>query len=424
MPMPDTLWKTVWTASMQGPYPVGNAYAQPDLSFAFPDAETGARNQTFRMLVRPDRWGRRCRLRFSNMFGRAPVTLDGVYAGLHLAGGAVVPGTNLRVSFGGAETVVIPPGESAWSDPVSVPFYSKANENMLDGRKLAASFHVVGASGPMTWHAKAIATSYVSSPDAGSCGGEEGEEAFPFATTSWFFLDAVDVETPAESVLVAAFGDSITEGMNATLNGDDRWPDVLSRRLRNMGYTNTIIVNAGIGGNEVTGPAAYSAENPYRGGPAAADRIERDVFGLTGVDVVLWLQGINDLRRPEVSAEQIWERMVFAAEQARRTHPSVRLVVATVPTCLGCELDGHGTKEQDDKRKRLNSFIKENKVFDAWMDFDTPTAAREGGLCPEFAAAALGGAGDRLHPNRAGYMAIAAAVDPHTLLGDKSGRKN
>ena len=62
-------WVVSWTASVQGPYPVGNPSAQPDLRFAFPSAETGARDQTFRLVVRPDIWGRQTRLRFSNAFG-------------------------------------------------------------------------------------------------------------------------------------------------------------------------------------------------------------------------------------------------------------------------------------------------------------------------------------------------------------------
>src|SRR6185503_6370127 len=74
-------WATSWTASVQGPYPSGNSLAQPNLRFAFPSAETGARDQTFRLFVQPDIWSRRTRLRFSNVFGTKPVTFDGVYAG-------------------------------------------------------------------------------------------------------------------------------------------------------------------------------------------------------------------------------------------------------------------------------------------------------------------------------------------------------
>src|SRR5204863_103542 len=59
-------WVTVWTGSVQGPYPSGNALAQPNLSFAFPTPAAGARDQTFRLIVYPDIWGRQARLRFSN----------------------------------------------------------------------------------------------------------------------------------------------------------------------------------------------------------------------------------------------------------------------------------------------------------------------------------------------------------------------
>ena len=55
-------WATSWAASVQGPYPVGNPSAQPNLSLAFPVAQTGARDQSFRMIVRPDIWGRQTRI--------------------------------------------------------------------------------------------------------------------------------------------------------------------------------------------------------------------------------------------------------------------------------------------------------------------------------------------------------------------------
>src|SRR5260370_30673488 len=75
-------WVTSWTGSVQGPYPVGNPSAQPDLRFAFPTPETGARDQSFRLIVRPDLWNRQVRLRFSNALGARSVTFDGVHFGL------------------------------------------------------------------------------------------------------------------------------------------------------------------------------------------------------------------------------------------------------------------------------------------------------------------------------------------------------
>ena len=83
---------------------------------------------------------------------------------------------------------------------------------------------------------------------------------------------------PADTVVVACFGDSITDGTASTLNGDDRWPDVLSRRLHAKYGARVSVVNAGIGGNQVLGPAAYSPKTPFAGGPSALDRLERDVL--------------------------------------------------------------------------------------------------------------------------------------------------
>ena len=54
--------------------------------------------------------------------------------------------------------------------------------------------------------------------------------------------------------MIVAFGDSITDGTASTLNGDDRWPDVFARRLHAVAGNRYVVVNEGIGGNEVVGP--------------------------------------------------------------------------------------------------------------------------------------------------------------------------
>src|SRR5258708_31055927 len=77
-------WVVSWAGSVQGPYPVGNPSAQPDQKFAFPSPALGARNQTFRMVLRPDIWGRQLRLRLSNALGAGPINFDGVFVGLQL----------------------------------------------------------------------------------------------------------------------------------------------------------------------------------------------------------------------------------------------------------------------------------------------------------------------------------------------------
>ena len=104
---------TAWTASAHGPYPAGNPTAQPELRFAFPAPEAGAKDQSFRLIVRPDIWGQQARIRLSNAFGTRPVTFDGVYLGVQLSGSAVLKGTNRAVMFAGKPSVIVAPGHPA-----------------------------------------------------------------------------------------------------------------------------------------------------------------------------------------------------------------------------------------------------------------------------------------------------------------------
>lgn len=412
-------WATSWAASVQGPYPVGNPSAQPNLSLAFPVAQTGARDQSFRMIVKPDIWGRQTRIRLSNALGTRPVTFDGAFVGLQLSGSAVVKGSNSAVKFGGKTAVTVAPGESVWSDAVNLRFVRKPSSGELAGRKLAVSFHVSGESGPMTWHAKALTSSYLTAPDAGAKGAEEGEAAFPFATASWYFLDALDMMAPADTRVIVAFGDSITDGTASTMNGDDRWPDVLSRRLHAAHGNKVAVVNAGIGGNQVVGPAEYSPQKPFAGGPASGQRIERDVLSLSGVSALIWLEGINDFsKNGNREADAVQAEMRAVAERIRARQPKIRLIGATVTSALGSTSAAHGFVEQDAKRKSLNEFIRHSGVFDAVLDFDKAILdPQTGGMRAEFIPDnTVGGPGDKLHPNRLGYLAMGMSIDLDSLL--------
>jgi lysophospholipase L1-like esterase len=354
------------------------------------------------------------RLRLTNVFGTKPVTIDGVHVGLQLGGPALVKGTNRPVSFAGKDSVTLQPGTSVWSDPVALPFMRDASAAELMGRKLAVSFHVAGESGPMTWHAKALQTSYVTAPGSGNKGASEDEAAFPYSTASWFFLDAIEMLAPSDSFAVVAFGDSITDGTASTMNGDDRWPDVLARRLQAIYGNRAAVVNAGIGGNQVAGPAEYGSQKPYPGGPSAQSRIERDVIDLSGVSAMIWLEGINDFsRNGNAAVETVIGGMKDVVGRIRAKRPDLRVFGATVLTALGASNAAHGFIEQDQKRQELNDFIRKGGLFDGVVDFDQVTFdPHSGGLKPEFVPeSTTGGPGDKLHPNRAGYLAMGMAID-------------
>jgi lysophospholipase L1-like esterase len=407
-------WVASWVGAAQGPYPSGNASAQPDQRFVFPAPAAGANDQTFRLILRPGLWGRQARLRLTNVFGTTPARFDGAYIGLQLGGAALVKGTNRPVRFSGNESVTVPAGGSLWSDPVELPFVHDSQALELMGRKLAVSFHVAGESGPMTWHAKALQTSYVTPPGAGAKGTVEDEAAFPYSTSSWFFLDAVEMLAPSGSFAVVAFGDSITDGTASTMNGDDRWPDVLARRLQGVFGNRVAVVDSGIGGNQIIGPPEYGPQKPFLGGPSARARVDRDVIELSGVSALIWLEGINDFsRNGNASVAAVIDGMKDVVGRIRAKRPQLRVFGATVLTALGSSSAAHGFPEQDQKRRALNDFIRTSGLFDGVVDFDRVTLdPQSGGLKTEFIPeSTTGGPGDKLHPNRAGYQAMSQAID-------------
>jgi len=411
-------WVASWTASAQGPYPVGNPTAQPELQFAIPSPERGVLDQTLRLIVRPDVWGREARIRLSNVFGTRPVTFDGAFLGLQESGSAIVAGTNRSVVFAGAKSVTVAPGESVVSDAVPLNFLDRGADPLLRGRKLSISFHIAGDSGPMTWHAKALTTSYLTPPQAGSRGQDVAETGFPFSTTSWYFLDEVDMRVADTTKVIVAFGDSITDGTASTINGDDRWPDVLSRRLHAKYGDACVVVNQGIGGNRVAGPDAYSAVSPVPGGPAAVSRLERDIISLPGVAAVIWLEGINDLAA-DTPVDRIVDGFTKGVALLRQKIAGVKVYAATLTSALNSTSASHGRTEVDGKRKALNEFLRTSKIFDGVFDFDAATGDAETGQLKAAMQpnSSTGGTGDRLHPNRAGYAAMANAIDLATIAG-------
>jgi lysophospholipase L1-like esterase len=94
------------------------------------------------------------------------------------------------------------------------------------------------------------------------------------------------------------------------------------------------------------------------------------------------------------------------------------LVGATVVSALGSTNAAHGSAAEDEKRRALNQFIRTSGLFDGVADFDQATLdPNSGGLRAEFVPdSTTGGPGDKLHPNRAGYLAMAMSVDLKMLV--------
>jgi lysophospholipase L1-like esterase len=392
---------------------------QPDLAFPLPNANTsGATNQTFRSIVKPDLWGDHMRFRLSNVFGTQPVTFNAVTVALQEYSGNIVRGTMTPVTFGGHSSVTIPPGKEVWSDGTHLSWVDGADDPAVQGRNLAVSYSVQGSSGPMTYHSGAFETSFITATGSGDHTRDDDVFAYEFTTTSWFFLDGVDVMAPADTVVVCAFGDSITDGTHSTLNINDRWANVLSRRLHNA-YGNRIsVVNEAIAGNRVVNPVVANAT----AGPAAVDRLDRDVLGLSGLTHVIWLEGINDLGAGHTTAAIIaGYQDIVGRLHAKR----IKVFAGTMTSALGAINPAEGWNPGypggadngpavDANRKILNQFIRTSGLSDGVVDFDAATLDPTTGnmkaeYLPNSQFTQL--PWDYLHPNHAGYTAMGEAVD-------------
>ncbi|GAA2472512.1 SGNH/GDSL hydrolase family protein [Streptomyces longisporus] len=341
----------------------------------------------YRLVVHTSTTGSDLRIRLSNAFGDRPVTFDSVYAGLRQQGARLVPGSNHRLTFGGARSVSVPAGAAALSDPLP--------GRLPAATDLVVSIHSPDAAGPATGHWLALQTSYRSEGDHTA---EAGAAHWTQTTGSWFYLDAVSVRPPAGTAAVVALGDSITDGRQSTTDLDRRWPDYLARRLRSFAGHVEGVADEGISGNQVLADG---------GGQSALKRLQRDVLSQPGVRTVFLFEGVNDIKaRTGVTAQDL---IAGYREIVERVHAAGKCVVAaTVAPYKGWpEWDPAGEKV----RGEVNRFIRSSGEFDAVTDFDhvlrSPSDPER--VRPVFDS------GDHLHPDDKGMRALADAVDLRSL---------
>ena len=374
----------VYTAPVPPVYPPGApttfapATIQPDLVYPFPDAATNggtANNQTFRSIIKPDLWGNTMRFRFSNTFGSQPVTFSAVTVGLQEYSGNVVDGTMTRVTFGGRRSVTIPVGQEIWSDATRLTWVDD-DDPSLQGRNLAVSYAIAGDSGPMTFHSGANQTSFITAAGSGDHTADLDVFAYEFTTASWFFIDAADVLAPAGTIVVCAFGDLITDGTHTTFNINDRWSNVLSRRLHNAYGNRVSVVNEVIGGNRVVNPLVF----PATSGQAATDRLTAMRSGFRPHPCGLARRHQRSGRRPHRGVHrsglpEYRRHAPCAGHQGHGRHHDLGLGMVNpaegwYPGYTGSADNGPVV---DANRMILNTYIRTSGLYDGVVDFDAAT---------------------------------------------------
>jgi lysophospholipase L1-like esterase len=372
-------------------------------------ANSGFNDQTLRMILTPHLAGSMLRVHLSNRFGSQPVTLDRVSIAQRQSGASLVPGSSRSLAFGGRPSVTLPASADVVSDPLRftvVPFVD-----------LAVSLYAPGVTGPATKHFTALQTSYVTGLTTGDRSADVDGAAFTVTTTSWYFIDGIDVMARSDVAAVVTFGDSITDGFQGLegaivpieegLDANERYPDFLQHRLLAAGRRLSVL-NAGISGNRIL----HDGTVPPALGPSALSRLAIDAISQAGVTDVIILEGINDIgQAPRASATDIIAGLQQLVEQLHVARLNV--LVGTLTPAGGAQAGFYGTAMANDTRQAVNTWIRSSGVADGVVDFD---AALRDPQDPSRINPAYDG-GDHLHFNSAGYEAMAGAVNLAALQG-------
>jgi lysophospholipase L1-like esterase len=367
-------------------------------------------NQTVRNIVYTSVGGDRVRIRLSNAFGTSPLTIGDASVAVAETGAETVPGTMRQLQFNGQTNVTIQAGDEVVSDPVELEVAPRAD--------LAVSVYVPSMSGPATFHATAIQDSFVSSTNSGDVATSDSAADYSTtAITCWMFADGVDV--PGSSRVtgsVVAFGDSITDGFQSDINANDRWPNVLARRLDAIGGPTLSVVDEGISGNQVLADSQFA-------GVSALHRLTRDVLDQPGAKAVILLEGINDIGFTDLgppfspNPPATFDSIKAGYEQiAAAVHAhGMRIYIGTLTPFLTLPVATSGYQDAAGEviREQVNDWILSQHVFDGVINF---SAALADSSDPQTFNPVYD-SGDHLHPNDVGYNVMGDLIPLSTLLG-------
>lgn len=373
----DLHWTGSWGASQQ--------------TAAAPQHVVGA---TIRETVHLSLGGHQLRLRLSNAYGSAPLTVGATHVGLPAGVAAIAAGSDRTVTFHGQSSVVIPAGGLEVSDPIDLDVPALGD--------LSISVYLPDDVMLATEHSLAMATTWISAP-----GDYTGTASFTPAVTaqSWYVASDVEVASRQPARAIVALGDSITDGYQSTVDANHRWPNFLAARLQSQpGLRSLAVIDEGISGNRILHDFI---------GPNALARLDRDVLVRSGARYVIVLEGINDIGIPGafgLPGEAVTADQIIAGHQQiiRRAHAlGLRVLGGTLTPFEGTAFSGYYTAAGEATRSAVNQWIRSSGAYDSVIDFDA--AVRDPShptqLLPAFDS------GDHLHPNDAGYQAMANAID-------------
>ncbi len=347
----------------------------------------GLENNSLRQIVQVSMGGKMVRLKLTNEFSQNATEIKAIELAIAKTAGSsseIDEASTVSLTFDGQTSVTIPAGGKVVSDPVKFKIKDRENVAITIHYGSASSTSVSGHPGSRT-------TSYLEA-------GNTTDFSKATKTDHWYNILALEVEAPKKAGAIAILGNSITDGRGSTTNQQNRWADVLSRRLLANKATRRIgVLNMGIGGNCVLGGGL---------GPAAVNRYQRDLFSQEGVKWIILFEAVNDLgytRNGEQTANRIidvYKRIIREAHQK-----GIRVIGATITPFKG---NNYYTEDHEKGRSTINQWIRTTKMLDGTIDFDQAvrnpqeTIAMQQQFLFE---------NDWLHLNAKGYETMGSCID-------------
>jgi lysophospholipase L1-like esterase len=338
---PTPTWYGGWSAAQQDYNEPGPMGVPPAMAF---------NNQTVRQVMAVSIGGDQVRVRFSNLFGKAPVTISGARVSRSQGNSSIPPGQNVELKFNGSTSATIPAGAELMSDPAELKVGARD--------EVAVSVFFASETPVATVHSIALETTYVASGNALATETLTGSQE----QSSYYFISGIEVLSGAKANVVVAIGDSITDGFGTTPNTHRRWTDYVSRRLiADSGAGPVSVLNVGVSGSRMLSDGV---------GIKGVDRFDRDVLGQAGVSHVIFLHGINDIAFPalvpnsEVTVEQMTAGMDAMIAKAKAK--GVKVFAGTLLPFKGTTIFGAPYYRDDfeAKRQAYNSWVRANTSLD------------------------------------------------------------
>ncbi len=351
------------------------------------------KDTTLRYQITPTMSGNTIRLHFHNLLGQDDVTLTKVSVAVSTDRRAVDEATVIPVTFSGSRSVTIEKGTELCSDEIAF--------DVVAGKPFAVSIYL----GEYTDMTSAVAPSGPLVHNCFAKGDFCDSATIPIdkalGCNYFYFLYTVDVLTNEENHAIVAFGDSITA---------QSWPDWLALRILEAGDPACSVIRRGIGGSRIL--REYTCHQTRHYGQSGLNRFERDIRSAAGADTVIVLHGINDIIHPDgvnpfrpmcdlPCAEELIEGLRHYIQTAHNA--GLKIYLATILPFKGWRTFND---ERNQIRLTVNTWIRENKEADGFIDFDAALKSADdpNALTDLYASA------DKLHPSTEGAQKMAQTI--------------